>query len=303
MGLFLLSHAWAGVCGIRQAIRSRLRGTGRGSSSELALLVGCFSAMAAIAVHSIIDFNLHIPANTLVVAFLLGVIAAPTLPEDPKQLRGRPAWPWLRALAPATGVALAVFAVPLLAPEYHGECSRVAWRDKLYAESIRQAELAIAGDAKNPNHFLYLGESKHALGLLAEDPAERTRLLTEAAQALDAGLRIFKLDLALLLKLGRTLDALGRFDEAERVYRTAIGADPNFGNVYAYYGYHNFVMHRIKRAEILYKRAHELGEEEISPIGLEDIVKYRRLAKEDEVGILYPIEDEDDDAEWVPEPL
>ena len=43
-------------------------------SDRLALNIGALSAIGAYAVHSIVDFNLHVPANALVVAFLFGIL-------------------------------------------------------------------------------------------------------------------------------------------------------------------------------------------------------------------------------------
>ena len=51
-------------------------------SSSLALVVGAAVGILALSVHSIFDFNLQIPANTLFVAFLFGILANPGVPWD-----------------------------------------------------------------------------------------------------------------------------------------------------------------------------------------------------------------------------
>ena len=45
------------------------------------LVAGAFGAVAAMGVHSLVDFNLYIPANALVLAWILGVATAPALTE------------------------------------------------------------------------------------------------------------------------------------------------------------------------------------------------------------------------------
>jgi O-antigen ligase len=50
-------------------------------SSSLALAVGAAAGIAALAVHSVFDFNLQIPGNTLFAAFLFGILANPGIPR------------------------------------------------------------------------------------------------------------------------------------------------------------------------------------------------------------------------------
>jgi O-antigen ligase len=299
---FLVFHVRAGFRGIKHVIRSKLRPLGEYRSSEIAMLIGIFGALGAIAFHSIIDFNLHIPANAMLVAFLLGILASSGQDTAPAESKKR-AFPWRRVLAPVAGAALILLAVPDIQGEYNTELARIRHRDRMYTEAIDYSLKALKHDDANPNLYFYYGEAKHSLAMLAKDPTEQSRLHNEAAVAFNEGLKRFPQDLNLLLKLGRTLDNLNRFPEAERVFRVALGADPNLGSVYAYYGFHCYRLHQLKRAEKLYNRAVELGEVEIARLGLNDIVEYRRLALDEDVGDQYPIEDEDGDDEWVPERL
>jgi hypothetical protein len=45
------------------------------------LAVGLLGALFAIALHSLVDFNLYIPANALTVAWLCGIADSPGLRE------------------------------------------------------------------------------------------------------------------------------------------------------------------------------------------------------------------------------
>ena len=76
MAAFLGIHLFSAFRGLRRVVTEKLRPTWRTSSNELALLVGGLAGIFALLAHSITDFNLHIPANTLVVAFILGILGA-----------------------------------------------------------------------------------------------------------------------------------------------------------------------------------------------------------------------------------
>ena len=67
---------------LRQGWRSLIRfatnsGGGALLSTRLALYLGAIAAIAAYVVHSALDFNLHIPANALLLAFVFGLLANP----------------------------------------------------------------------------------------------------------------------------------------------------------------------------------------------------------------------------------
>lgn len=300
MALFLAAHATSGFTSIGGIIRSRLKPFGLARSNELAVVLGIISGFAALAVHSVVDFNLHIPANALLAAFLFGILANPRTPRQEEQPRWRVDALPIRAAPALLGASLIVLAVPKIVPEYFAERARMALRDKKPNEAIDLAQRAIEQDPANPNLYYYLGESKHILSLAESNAATRRKLSTEAASAFAAGLKQFPGDLNLLLKLGRTLDNLERYAEADFVYRLAISADPNLGTVYALYGHHYFLQRRMLRAEKLYAKAYLLGERDISPTGLEDIGLYRLRAASEEFGESFPIEDLPGDELWEP---
>ena len=72
-----------------------------------------------------------------------------------------------------------------------------------------------------------------------------------------------------------TLDLAGRFDEAEEVFQRAMANDPNFRNVYAYYGLHFKMQRRFTEAEANFRKAMELEETLISKPALDEINRIR----------------------------
>ncbi len=291
--LFLVVHLRRGWLGITAIVEQKMLLMRRSKSNELALVIGAFSGVTAMLAHSVVDFNLHIPANTLLVAFLFAVLATPT--DAGGAVSGKsPRRAWLRWAAPLLGTALLLLAVPRIPTEYQGERARAALRDTQYEEAKQWAEKALRSEKSNPDLFYYLGEAQHYLAMNSADPTAQVRLHEAAANAFLAGLQVFPHDLRLLVKLGRTLDNLGRFPEAGEIFERAIAADPNFGNVHAYYGLHWHLQRRFKKAREYYGKAWSLGEREVSVLGLAGLERDRARPNDDGFADLISEPDMDD---------
>jgi O-antigen ligase len=79
-GSFLVTHflaVWKFVGWRLQTLQQKEKAL----SSSLALVVGAAAGIAALAVHSVFDFNLQVPGNTLFAAFLFGILANPGIPR------------------------------------------------------------------------------------------------------------------------------------------------------------------------------------------------------------------------------
>ena len=253
MALFLGVHGWSSFSGM-QRIVAEVEAMGWGAlNDELALLLGALSGLAALLVHSVFDCNLHVPGNTLVVAFVFSILAAPTvetlLPEE--SAAPSSAVHWLRFLAPMIGLYLLVVGVPRVEGEYAAECAGRALRDADFASvlmrcwmwegigralhdaddvtALRFAERGLAVEKKNPNLFHYFGIAKYSLAKAGgRVPTERLHESREVIGAFHAGLELFPNDARLLLNLARALDDYGRFAEAGPVFEQAIAADPSY---------------------------------------------------------------------------
>ncbi len=272
---FLVIHLFAGFRGLRKIVNYKLKPEWRSSSNELALTAGAICGVAALLVHSVVDFNFHLPANAVLGAILFAIMGTPSADLKPVGEKPRAGGGWLAWVAPAVAVALLALAVPLLPGEYYAELSRRALRDQKYEESRALAERAVGYEKKNPNLFFYLAQARHFLTQDEKNPVTRAALFEQAVEAYEEGLKLFPKDTRLLLKLGQTLDVAGRFEDADAVYHRAIAGDPNFGNVYAYYGLHFQLMRRFEDAETQFRKARELNETEISIPALNEIERFR----------------------------
>jgi O-antigen ligase len=274
--VFLWAHLRSGFKGVGEIVRTKLEPAWETSSNEVALAIGALSAIIALLGHSVVDFNFHIPANTLLAAFLFGILARPNRgaagPENPGRERGR----WLRWFAPIAGAALMVLTWWRMPGEYFAERARVALRDKHYLESQKFAESGLAYEKKNPDLFYYLGEATRGRGVEESDLFIQLALLETSAEAFEEGLLLFPQDTRLLLKLGEALDTLRRFPEADSIFQRAIANDPNFGNVYAYYGFHWLEQGRMTEAQTYFTKALALEPSDVAGRGMQAIDNARK---------------------------
>ena len=272
---FLGMHVFSGCRGLKRVVNEKLKAEWQTSSNELALTLGALSGVAALLLHSVVDFNFHLPANALVGAILFAILATPSVDQKASGEKAFRPLGWMPGVAPVLGVGMLILGVPLMAGEYYCELARRALRDRRYEEARALAERAVGYERKNPNLYFYLGEARHFLTKDMEDPVARAALFEQAVEAYQEGLKLFPRDTRLLLMLGRTLDLAGRFAEAEEVFQRAIAGDPNFGNVYAYYGLHFKLQRRLSEAEFYLRKANFLHEVDISTPALAEIEAFK----------------------------
>lgn len=261
--LFLLIHLRNGWISLEAVNAAQTTSVMHGSNS-LALTVGALSTIGAYVVHSYVDFNLHIPANTLAMAFVFGVMATPGYSGMPgvelrtgSALRRR----YARLTIPIIGVWLAWMVLGSCFGEYYGEKARAALDDFEFQDAADQALKALRYEHSNPNLFYDLGEAKTGLAESAADQDEKDALYAEALAAYKKGLALFPQDERLVLCVGWTLDALKRFDESESVFRRAVSMDPNSDETRFHYGVHLELRGQLAEAKAQYEEARALGSE------------------------------------------
>ncbi|MEK0449149.1 MAG: hypothetical protein RL088_1417 [Verrucomicrobiota bacterium] len=143
MAFFIGTHAVAGFKSASLIIRNRLRPSGRSFSSELAVIAGALATVAALLAHSVVDFNFHLPANTLFFAAVFGILACPT--TDPKLLperNGTGVARISRFVLPVAAVLLSIKCMSVFRGEYHAEWARVHLRNKLFVDNVKSFQAA-----------------------------------------------------------------------------------------------------------------------------------------------------------------
>jgi tetratricopeptide (TPR) repeat protein len=271
--VYIFVHLRSGFKGIGEIVKTKLEPAWETSSNEAALAIGALSAIIALLGHSVVDFNFHIPANTLVAAFLFGILARPTRgagaasENTGREARGKWLW-WPAPIAGAAVMALVWWRMP---GEYFAEKARVALRNGQYLESQKFAESGLAYEKNNPDLFYYLGEATRGRSFKEPEPVIVHALRETSVEAFEEGLLLFPQDTRLLLEFGAALDTLRRFKEADTILQRAIANDPNFNNVYAYYGVHWLTQRRLEEARRYFSKAASMASNETAERGLQQI--------------------------------
>ncbi len=237
--LFLGSHLANGAHTFFWLVRKRLQFSGDWRSSSLALNIGCLCAVAAYMIHSVVDFNLHIPANAMLMAFVFGILANPGLETSHEKKAAVTTSRVFQYALPALGLLILAFGLPKIPGEYYAEKARLALRDEHYLDATLDAREGIKWEKKNPDLYYYLGEAQRQFGCIFQTPAIAEPFYKVASDAFKQGLELFPEDDRLLVREGWTLDALGNFDEADKYFQQAGEWDPKSDGVRADVAEHN----------------------------------------------------------------
>ena len=279
--VFLGFHLWSGWRAFHWFVTDRRQGRGRMLSNSLALTIGAMSIVITYMVHSVFDFNLHIPVNALVVAVAFGMLANPgvSLPFASFQ------WPRTNQFAwfalPLLGIWMLAASVPRLPAEYYAERARVAERDERREQAIEFARKGALYDKKNPFLPFYLGQAYFGLGEATTNAAEGSRYFAAAEEAFAIALKLYPQDRWLLLHMGWALDNQDRPDEARPFFERAVEWDPRSHVVRGYYAAHLHKAGKLTEAKRQYEISWKLGNSDFVRIGLERLAKdQERLAKD-----------------------
>ena len=222
--LFLGAHLWRGAKTFAKLGPRRIAVSGRLSSNNLALTIGALGAVAAYGVHSLFDFNLHIPANVLLLAFVFGILVTSELDREGDTVA--PSLAFGQLVLPALAFLLLVFSSRYMQAEACAERARVALRDDRFLVATRWAEKAVAHDDQNPETLFYLGESRVRRAEDLKNPAAAASFYRAALEPFHRANALAPNDGTFLIALGRIYDVLGRFPEAEWMFGRALAWDP-----------------------------------------------------------------------------
>lgn len=206
-------------------------------SNGMALQIGAIAAVAAYIVHSIFDFNLHIPANLLLLAFVFGILANPGTRQS--DVSSAPeGLVWWRLLPPVIGLILAIQCIRLLPGEYFTEHARTSVRDNHPGHALGFARSGLKTEQKNPNLYGYMGSAYLQQGDARTNLEDRAWFYGEALRRFKTARQLAPLDENFALQLGYTYDKLGRFPEAEWMFYEALRLDPKSVSTKRYYERH-----------------------------------------------------------------
>ncbi len=259
MTVFLFFHIHGGLRGLSENTAPEVNDPfGSLRDNRRAVQIGALSAISAYLAHSVTDFNLHVPGNALMFAFIFGITANPngrTYDAAASALGTR----IFQFALPALSVWLLVSGGPKFRVEYWTERARAALYHGETAKAVEFAQKAARDGLPNPFTFNLLANAYRRLAMKSANPNEQRDLLEASVSADERALAIFPYDENTLIALARTLDRLKRYKEARAAYERAIELDPNLGALRAYFARHLALVGRIEEAEQQLAKAHELG--------------------------------------------
>ncbi len=236
-GIIVLAGIGVFIYWLRQTwphVRREENDFGTGQSNRFAFFLGAICALAALAVHSAMDFNLHIPANALAGMILLALVASNARYATEKF--------WFRS-----GRGVKVFASVLLggAAIYFGwQTVRLGTEAHALAQAeataqfsparVAALEKAFAGEPENFTTAYEIGECLRTQCQDSGDDRAAEKALTWFATAR----RLNPHDAFACLRTGMCLDLLGRTAESEPFYAQAELRDPNGYYLVSCIGWH-----------------------------------------------------------------
>ena len=205
---------------------------GSGNTSDRrSFAIGSAVAVTIIVIHSWFDFNMHIPANALLLAALMGFTVAM---EDSGGRHPRVELSFrMRAIMGAS--LLLVLGIGLwhagrTAVAYYHQTegkrhkSNLNWRD-----ALASYQRAISWDAKAPVPYARIGDICRSQAFWRADPSKKSEREDLARQAITAYRRSLELNprqIEVWLNLARAFDLAGERASAEEAYLKAIALSP-----------------------------------------------------------------------------
>jgi len=237
-GAFLGTHTRRGWIDAKRLGPKRIAVSQSLMSNAMAMNMGALSAIAAYAVHSIFDFNLHIPANVLLMAFVFGIVAnaGVTLEQRSPELL-RPVIFW-RISAIVIALSLGAMVWRFGEGEYFGEKARVMLRDRRTLSAIDYANRAIAAEPGNPELFYILGRARAVAGDSQLNALMASSFYAAAVEPFERAVALAPLDETYATELALTFDRLERFAEAEWMFERALELDARSTSLREYYQGH-----------------------------------------------------------------
>jgi O-antigen ligase len=238
-GLIVFAGAGLFVFGLKRSwphVRREENDFGSGMSNRYAFYLGAVAGLSALAVHSFVDFNLHVPANALATVVVLGLVAS--------NVRFATKRYWVRVRRPlqlGLTVVLGGFIV-VLSRQTWQRAGEMIWIDHAeilpaYSdEQVAALERALAIEPKNFLTAYHLGECFRTQSFDGGD--NYAELCGKALKYYELGARLNPHDELCPLRYGMCLDWLGRYAESEKYFLEAETLDPNGNYVAGNIGWH-----------------------------------------------------------------
>ena len=252
VGTVLVASAWVllawGITATRRSIRLTSGDFGgRSGSNKFAFVVGASLGLVAILIHSIVDFNMHIPANAILVVALMAMLSG--------HLRFATERWWSRpgVLTRLAVTSVLVAGMGYLAPQAWRQASEFVWLEKAEkAPAFSTAQIAlfkraVSVDPMNPDTAYRIAEAyRHqsaegGLFYAGQDGVTYRQLAEQAMEWFQRGMKLNPWDSRNFSGYGWCLDWLDRRNESAPYFSKAEELDPN-----NYFNLNNVGLHYVQ---------------------------------------------------------
>jgi len=257
VGVALVASAWAflyaGVFTTWRFVRGTPSDLGSRSSNRFALVLGAALGLLAILIHSIVDFNMHIPANAILAVTLMAALSSCLRFASEKY--------WITAHLGVKIVATILFlsAVIYLGWEGTRRATEYAWRERsrrapsFSPRQVADLEKTFAVEPKNFETPYAIGE---ALRVQSWEGGDDYADLAEKAMVwFDRAIRLNPYYGWSFMRRSMCLDWLGRFDEAQTFFDHAVLLDPNGYFTAVHMGWHYVQKEDYAAAKVWFERS------------------------------------------------
>lgn len=250
LALALLPLGVVGWSAVRvwPSLQSSSRDLKNRESNRAAMALGAGCGLIAILVHSLFDFNLHIPANALTAVTISGILIS--------QVRFSTSRWWKTARWPlriGATVVLTVVIAALARQALSRTREAVAFSQAQKAKPGSPAQFdayrrAMAAEPKDPEAAFQLGEHLKAMAFTGETGYQQ--FARDAIAAYELCIQLNRWYPLSYIGAGMCLDWLEKHDEALPYFKKAVELDPNYFYTREMMAWHYFQADDLANAEI-----------------------------------------------------
>jgi tetratricopeptide (TPR) repeat protein len=216
-------------------------------------------AWTSLCIHSLFDFNLHIPANPMILFAMTGLALRAAAPGESPRHWSTLSLSWLGR---GTGVIVVVLSVAFGLETARSAASDIAYEQALAdaeidpsTRAIRETQAALDWDPGNAQALTLLGDIYRYRASREKEMADRISEGTLAMAAYQKAIKANPLDDTIEARLGLTFDIMHRFPEAYFCYQQALAERPFDGQFWTSLGNHFWMRGMLFRAEESYHMA------------------------------------------------